>query len=103
MRNQGSVCVCVWGLRGLSCTVRVMGEGETACLYLCVHLSFVTSVCMCAELQLGRLDKWLRVVHCQSIFISKPTLRHTPGKWEQGGLLANLVGERAGSYTEFLM
>lgn len=73
------------------------------CLYPCVHVSVLTSVCMCVELQLGWLDKWLRVVHCQSIFISKPTLRHTPGKWEQEGLLANLVRERAGSNTEFLM
>ncbi len=81
---------------------RVTGEGETECasVYfdICVHVYGMN-----VELQLGRLDKWLRVVHCQSIFISKPTLRHTPGKWEQGGLLANLVRERAGSYTEFLM
>lgn len=80
-----------------------MDEGETECAFLCMHLSIGTSVRMCVELQLGRLDKWLRVVHCQSIFISKPTVRHTPGKWKQGGLLANLVRERAGSYTEFLM
>lgn len=93
-------CLCVWRWIRDSSTVGAVGEGECAqskfaCARVCIYLSIVTSVCMCVELQLGGLDKWLRVVHCQSIFISKPTLRHTPGKWEQGGLLANLVRERS--------
>lgn len=97
-------CTCVRAcVRSGNIWVRVIGEGETECLRLCLHLSVLTSLCMCAELQLGRLNKWLRVVDCQSRFISKPTLRQTPGKWEQEGLLANLVRERAGSNTEFLM